>query len=81
LAARLTAAPLINLSPLKGCHVRFGRTPHRELKDIARDSVLQALETINAEDQKSTSSNTTMGTDSKLMSLPPELRFLYTRVH
>lgn len=74
-AARLAVAPLINLSPLRGCHVRLCRTPHRELEQTARYAVLRARGIINQEEPASTLSDAASGADSMLLSLPRELRF------
>ena len=74
-AARLTMAPLINLSPLKGCHVRLGRTPHPELKEIARETVLRALGIVDREELALTPNTMAIGVDSNFISLPREIRF------
>lgn len=73
-AARLTVAPLINLSPLKGCHVRLSRTPHPKLKEIARETVLRAVGIVDREELALTPNTMAIG-DSKFISLPREIRF------
>lgn len=74
-AATLTAAPLINLSPLKGCHVRLGRTPHRELKEIARETVLRALGIVGRTEPTLAPNTTAIDAPSKFLRLPREIRF------
>ena len=74
-AARLTVAPLINLSPIKGCNIRLGRTPHPELKEIARETVLRALGIADREELALTPNTMAVKADSKFMSLPREIRF------
>lgn len=74
-AARLAMAPLTNLSPLRGCHIRLCRTRHKELEQIARNSVLQACGILGQEEHMSTLKEATLDSGSTLMSLPRELRF------
>lgn len=74
-AAKLTAAPLIDLSPLKGCHVRLGRTPHRELKQIARETVLRALGIVGCAEPTLAPNTTAVDAPSKFLRLPQEIRF------
>lgn len=73
--AMQAVAPLIDISPLKACHIRLSRTPHRGLEEIARVSVLRALGIVNQEDAPSSLSTPAMGANSKLLSLPAEIRF------
>lgn len=74
-AARLAVAPLINLAPLKDCHVRLCRTPHRELEQTARNSVLRARGVTNHDEPTYTLRNATAASGSLLMGLPREIRF------
>lgn len=74
-AARLAVAPLNNLAPLKSCHVRLCRTPHRELERVAQNAVLRACGIIDREEPAYTLNNATAGSGSMLMSLPREIRF------
>lgn len=74
-ATRLAMAPLINLSPLRGPHIRLCRTRQKELEQIARNSVLQACEIVREEEPAFTLKNATVDSGSTLMSLPRELRF------
>ncbi|KAL2018671.1 hypothetical protein VTK56DRAFT_506 [Thermocarpiscus australiensis] len=39
---KLAVAPLLLLPPLKDCHVRLGKTPEHQLRQIAQDAALQA---------------------------------------
>lgn len=73
--ARLAVAPLVNLSPLRGCHIRLCKTPHHELEQIARKSVFQARAIADPEEPVCTLRNAAAGSGSMLMSLPRELRF------
>lgn len=74
-AARLAMAPLINLSPLRDCHIRLSRRPNRELEQIARNSVLRACGIVGQEEPTPTLTNASAESGSMLMSLPRELRF------
>lgn len=72
-AASLAMVPLMNLSPLRGCHIRLCRRPHHELQEIARTSVFRACSLAIPEEITSAIKDATTG--SMLMSLPRELRF------
>lgn len=74
-AARLIVAPLINLSPLKGCHVRLGRTPHQELNQIAREAVLRVLGIVGCAEPTLAPNITAVDAASKFLRLPREIRF------
>lgn len=74
-AARLATAPLMNLSPLRGCHIRLCRTRQNELEQIAQNSVLRACGIVGQEQPTVNSKNATVDSGSMLMRLPRELRF------
>lgn len=74
-AAAQTTAPLFELSPLKGCHVRLSKTRHSRLEDIARESVLRALGIIDQDNPPSSPTPPVERANSRLLSLPPEIRF------
>lgn len=74
-AARLAVSPFNNLAPLKSCHIRLCRTPHRELEEISRNAVLRARGIVSHDEPTYTLGNTTVGSGSMLMSLPREIRF------
>lgn len=73
--ARLTVASVINLSPLRGCHIRLCRTPNHELENVARNSVFRARAIADQAEPVCTLRNAAAGSGSMLMSLPRELRF------